>query len=67
MVLLRCSVQATAYTHRDGVAAESLEITAESVKFLSTRDDAPQAVAPDPTAAPGEAGGAPIAEEEIPF
>ena len=67
LVLIIGSVKANGYTNRDGVAAASLEITAETVKFLSTRADATQAAATNPAAAPGEAGGAPIAEEDIPF
>ena len=67
LVLVAGSVKASGYTNRDGAAAASLEITAENVKFLSTRADAAQAATTSPTAAPGEAGGAPIAEEEIPF
>ena len=67
LVLVSGSVKANGYTNREGVAAASLEITAENVKFLSTNREAAQAGATSPTAAPGEAGGAPIAEEEIPF
>ena len=67
LVLISGSVKASGYTNRDGEAAASLEITAETVKFLSTRADAAQAATTSPTAAPGEAGGAPIGEEDIPF
>lgn len=67
LVLITGSVKASGYTNRDGASAASLEITAETVKFLSTRADAAQAATTNPAAAPGEAGGAPIAEEDIPF
>ena len=67
LVLISGSVKASGYTNRDGEAAASLEITAETVKFLSTNREAAQAGATSPTAAPGEAGSAPIAEEDIPF
>lgn len=67
LVLISGSVKASGYTNRDGAAAASLEITAETVKFLSTKSEGAQAASTSPTAAPGEAGGAPIAEEDIPF
>lgn len=67
LVLVTGPVKASGYINRDGVAASSLEVTAENVKFLSTKADGTQAGATGATAAPGEAGGAPIAEEDIPF
>ena len=67
LVLVTGTVKAQGFTSRDGQASASLEITAENVKFLSTKSEGAQAASTSPTAAPGEAGGAPIAEEDIPF
>lgn len=58
------------YTNREGQAAASLELTAQTVKFLGGRDSAPGAGGGAGRASggvPAYEGGNPMAEDEIPF
>jgi len=64
MVLVSGGVKAHGYINRDGQAAASLEMKAELVKFLSTKQAAQDAAAGAESAGNG---GSPVREEDIHF
>ena len=64
--------EARPYTDRDGNQRASLEVTAQTVKFLSGRGDAPNGAEATPVssggrAAPHHAEGPEVRDEDIPF
>lgn len=60
--------EARAYTDRDGNARASLEVKAQSVRFLGQRGDAPMGGSFNQTApASAGAGAAEVQDEDIPF
>ena len=59
--------EARVFNDRDGNPRASLEVKAQSVRFLGQRGDGAMGGAPPSHSAPAAAGGAEVHDEDIPF